>query len=114
MLLGDAEHYAETKPEVLLSRFRGEERLEGPLPGLLAHAVAGVLDRDDDVVARCQVRRLGGHSGVRDLDRKAAAPRHRLARVLGQACQGELDLVRVDRRGRGLGPSQHHLDAGSG
>ena len=112
-LLGEAEDLAEAEPSALADLLGGEERLESLGADLVAHAVAGVADGDDDVFARLRLLRPArgaAHDGVAGLDGEAAADLHRVARVDREVEDHQLDLRRVDQR-RPEMFGEHRLDA---
>ena len=103
-LLDDAEHGRQPEARPAAAGLGGEERLEQAPADLVAHADAGVADRQQHVRARRDVA-VGGDVGLLELDvggldRQPAAAGHRVARVGGEVEHDPLDLgaVGLDRR----------------
>ena len=110
---GDAVDHAETETAALAGLLGREKRLDRPPQHLVGHALPGIRNRDQHIIARSEVRSRLAPAHIGCADRQAAAFGHRVAGVDRQVQQHQLDLRGIDQR-RPQSVGQHGLDAHGG
>ena len=114
-LFDEAIDHGEAKPGALAVGLGGEERLEHPRLGLLAHPLAGVGDGQQHILAGRDVSGVACiglvEHGVGDLHRQPPAAGHGVPGVEGQVQERALHLRRIgDGVPQAAGHHRLHLD----